>query len=183
ARGEKVELTLQQGNAAQPGTVTGVILGMESQRQPHGKDVLVDVEMLNVLCSEGIRSAPLGQVQRLRLLNPALESELRRALEVLATRHDSQKKVVSLAFDGEGKRPVKVGYVVENPIWKTSYRLVLNKPRDKNAKQEKEDQPYLQGWAVVENTTDEDWSGVRMALISGRPLSFQMNLYDALFLK
>src|SRR5262249_51906173 len=43
--------------------------------------------------------------------------------------------------------------------------------------------PYLQGWAVVENTTDEDWSGVRMALISGRPISFQMNLYDALFIK
>ena len=46
-----------------------------------------------------------------------------------------------------------------------------------------EDKPYLQGWAVVENATDEDWGGVRMALISGRPISFQMNLYDALFLK
>ena len=43
--------------------------------------------------------------------------------------------------------------------------------------------PYLQGWAVVENQTDEDWAGVRMALISGRPISFQMNLYDALFIK
>src|SRR5262249_38890163 len=43
--------------------------------------------------------------------------------------------------------------------------------------------PYLQGWAVVENTTDEDWNGVRMALISGRPISFQMNLYDSLFIK
>src|SRR5262249_32317311 len=40
-----------------------------------------------------------------------------------------------------------------------------------------------QGWAVVENQTDEDWNGVRMALISGRPISFQMNLYDALFIK
>ncbi|MBI1913829.1 MAG: DUF4139 domain-containing protein, partial [Planctomycetes bacterium] len=77
----------------------------------------------------------------------------------------------------------KVGYVVENPLWKTSYRLVITKPTEKDAKQEKEDKPYLQGWAVVENTTDEDWGGVRMALISGRPISFQMNLYDALFLK
>jgi hypothetical protein len=172
ARGEKVELTLQQGNATQPGTVTGVILGMESQRQPVGKDAMVDVEMLNVLCTEGIRSVPLSQVTRLRLLNPALETELRRALEVLATRHDSQKKVVSLAFNGEGKRKVKVGYVVENPIWKTSYRLVLEDGK----------KAFLQGWAVVENTSDDDWKDVRMALVSGRPISFKMDLYQPLFI-
>ena len=54
------------------------------------------------------------------------------------------------------ERRVKVGYVIESPIWKTSYRLVL----DKDGK------PYLQGWAIVENTTDEDWNSVKMALVS-----------------
>src|SRR5262249_12017513 len=78
---------------------------------------------------------------------------------------------VSLVFTGEGKRPVKVSYVVENPIWKTSYRLVLGK----------DGKPFLQGWAVVENPSDEDWNNVRMALISGRPISFQMDLYQPLY--
>jgi hypothetical protein len=41
----------------------------------------------------------------------------------------------------------------------------------------------LQGWAVVENPTDEDWNGVRMALVSGRPISFRMNLYDPLYIQ
>jgi hypothetical protein len=172
ARGEKVEVTLQQGSTAQPGTLSGTIVGMESQRQPHGKDAVLDVEMLNLLCSEGVRSVPLSQVLRVRFLNPALESELRRALEVLASRHDSQKKVVSLTFDGDGKRPVRVGYVVENPLWKTSYRLVLGE----NGK------AFLQGWAVVENTSDDDWKDVRMALVSGRPISFKMDLYQPLFI-
>src|SRR5208337_374818 len=83
------------------------------------------------------------------------------------------KKAVSINFAGSGKRNVRVGYVVENPIWKTSYRLVLDK--DKKAP------PYLQGWAVVENPTDEDWKDVRMALVSGRPISFQMDLYTPLY--
>src|SRR5207247_3458736 len=76
-------------------------------------------------------------------------------------------------------------YVIENPLWKTSYRLVLPNLNEKKGEQnaEKKKKPYLQGWAVVENTTDEDWNAVRMALISGRPISFQMNLYDALFIK
>jgi hypothetical protein len=171
ARGEKIEVTLQQNNATQPGTVSGVVLGMEAQRQPHGKDALIDVEMLNMLCTEGVRSIPLNQVLRLRFLNSALDAELRRALEVLASRHDSQKKVVSLTFNGEGKRNVKVGYVIENPIWKTSYRLVIDEAGKAS----------LQGWAVVENTSDDDWKDVKMSLVSGRPISFQMNLYDPLF--
>src|SRR5207244_1724253 len=73
-------------------------------------------------------------------------------------------------FAGEGKRPVRVGYVVENPVWKTSYRLVLGK----------DGKPFLQGWAVVENPSDEDWQDVRMALGSGRPVSLQMGLYQPL---
>ena len=102
-----------------------------------------------------------------------MDNEVRKALETLTLSHDTQKKAVSLNFVGEGKREVRVGYVIENPIWKTSYRLVLGK--------EKEDKPFLQGWAVVENATDEDWKDVRMALVSGRPISFQMDLYTPLY--
>ncbi len=69
------------------------------------------------------RALPLEQVVAVRFLNPVLESEFQRALQVLAASHDTQKKTVSLGFHGEGKRPVRVGYVVERPIWKTSYRL------------------------------------------------------------
>jgi hypothetical protein len=123
-----------------------------------------------------------------RFLNAIMESEFRKALETLSLGHDTQKKAVSIHFEGEGKRQVKVGYVIENPIWKTSYRLVLPtlaaKKEDKQEEKKAEvKKPYLQGWAVVENQTDEDWNGVKMALISGRPISFQMNLYDALFIK
>jgi hypothetical protein len=129
------------------------------------------VHQLNLLGDDGVRSVPLGGVQRVRFLSAALDGEFRRALEVLAHSHDSQKKSVSVQFAGEGKRIVKVGYVVEAPLWKSNYRLVIDK----------EDKMTLQGWAIVENTTDEDWKDVRMALVSSRPISFQMDLYPPLF--
>ncbi|HEY7158982.1 MAG TPA: DUF4139 domain-containing protein, partial [Gemmataceae bacterium] len=170
-RGEKVEVVLQQTNATQPGTLTGTLVGCEKQKQAVGKDA-VEVEMLNLWCADGMRSLKLSEVQRVRFLNPVLDSEIKKALETLALSHDTQKKAVSLHFTGEGKREVRVGYVVENPIWKTSYRLVLDKQTHK---------PFLQGWAVVENPSDEDWKDVRMALVSGRPISFQMDLYQPLY--
>jgi len=173
ARGEKVEVVLQQTNATQPGTLTGTVIGIEDQKQPVGKDGTVNVQLLNLWCSDGMRSLKLNEVQRVRFLNPVMDSEFKKALETLALSHDTQKKAVSLNFVGEGHRKVKVGYVVENPIWKTSYRLEL--PKEKDAK------PFLQGWAIVENPTDEDWKDTRMALVSGRPISFQMDLYTPLF--
>jgi hypothetical protein len=173
ARGEKVEVVLQQSNAAQPGTMTGAVMGVEKQRVAAGKDAAVEVEQLNMWCADGMKSVKLADVQRVRFLNPVMDNEVRKALETLTLSHDTQKKAVSLNFVGEGKRQVRVGYVIENPIWKTSYRLVLGKA--------KEDKPFLQGWAVVENATDEDWKDVRMALVSGRPISFQMDLYTPLY--
>jgi len=170
ARGEKVEVVLQQTNATQPGTMTGTLVGIEKQKQPAGTNV-VETEMLNLWCADGMRCFKMSEVQRLRFLNPIMESEFRKALETLAQAHDTQKKAVSVHFSGDGKRNVRVGYVIENPIWKTSYRLVLDK----------KEAPYLQGWAVVENPSDEDWKDVRMALVSGRPISFQMDLYQPLY--
>src|SRR5437667_412172 len=81
---------------------------------------------VDLWCAEGLRSVKLAVILQLRISNAGLEAEFRRALEVLAASHDTQKKAVSLHFAGDGKRKVQVGYVLEAPIWKTSYRLVLD---------------------------------------------------------
>src|SRR5439155_7520183 len=139
ARGEKVEVTLQQANATQPGTLTGSIVGVEHKKIAVGKDI-VEVECLNLWCADGFRSLKLAEVQRVRFLNAIMESEFRKALETLALGHDSAKKAVSMHFAGQGKRNVKVGYVIENPVWKTSYRLVLDPNKgEKDAKDDKQD--------------------------------------------
>jgi hypothetical protein len=172
ARGEKVEVALANAGLGGVGTLNGTIVGVEKQRQAVNKEP-VEVAILNLWCSDGMRGVKLADVQRVRFLNAIIDSEFKKALETLAQSHDTQKKAVSIRFVGEGKRRVRVGYVIENPIWKTSYRLVLGTKAD--------EKPYLQGWAVVENPTDEDWRDVRMALISGRPISFQMDLYTPLY--
>lgn len=163
-RGERIEIMA-------PNATTGIIIGTEKQRQPIKGDQFIEIEMLNLLTDAGFRTVPLGQIQRLHLQDAKLDSELRQALDVLARSHDRQKKPVVLSFAGQGRRTVRVGYVVESPIWKTSYRLVLDE-REK---------PFLQGWAIVENTTDDDWQNVGLTLVSGRPISFIMDLYEPLY--
>ncbi len=164
-RGEQIEMDA-------PTKIVGTILGVETRRIPQGKDQVLEVSYLNLLTEEGLRSVSLDNVGRIKLANPKLDEELRKALMVLATGKSQDKKAVSLSFLGAGKRDVKVGYIQEAPIWKTSYRLVLDDEKP----------PFLQGWAIVENTTESDWNDVSLTLVSGRPISFVMDLYEPLYL-
>lgn len=173
ARGEKIEVMVKS-DKGQPTKIAGTIVGMEVKRRPIGKDAaqVVDMETLNISGPSGLQGVNMEDVLGVRFLNEKLESEFQRALRVLAQSHDTQKKTVSLGFNGQGKRAVRVGYVVERPLWKTSYRLRIE-PNGKI---------FMQGWAMVENTSDDDWNGVRMVLVSGRPISYQMNLYEPIYI-
>ncbi len=164
-RGERVHVVA-------PSAVTGVLLGVEKRRKEVGGDhEPVMAEHLNLLTDEGLRSVPMESVSRIQLLNEELDKEFHKALMVLASGHNNDKKSVTLQFLGQGKRPVRVGYIQETPVWKTSYRLVLD---EKEA-------PFLQGWAIVENTSEEDWENVQLTLVSGRPISYRMDLYEPLY--
>lgn len=174
ARGEPVEVSAQPTATNQPGKLAGQVVGVENQTVAGGgSGPPVVSQVLNLWCADGLRAVKLSDVRNLRFANPSLEGEFRRALDVLAANHDTQKKAVALQFAGQGRRKVQVGYVVEAPIWKTSYRLALD--ADGKAK------PHLQTWAAVENPSDEDWNGVKLALVGGRPLSFRMDLYTPLY--
>jgi hypothetical protein len=165
-RGQKVQIDA-------PTPITGVLLGVEKRKKETGKDAVVETEYLNLLTDAGLRSVALDSIGQVKLLDEKLNGELRQALQILATGHDSDKKTVTLNMLGQGKRPVRVGYVQATPVWKTSYRLVLS---DKEA-------PYLQGWAIVENTTENDWNQVSLTLMSGRPISYTMDLYEPLYVQ
>jgi hypothetical protein len=114
----------------------------------------------------------MNGVRGIRLENKDLDAEFRQALALLATARNNDTKSVSLKFQGKGKRQVRVGYIRETPVWKTAYRMVLDG-----------DSALLQGWAIVENTSENDWNEVELTLISGRPISFVMDLYQPMFVR
>lgn len=63
---------------------------------------------------------------------------------------------------------LKITYVTESPSWKPSYRVVLDD--DGKAR--------LQGWAVVDNVSGEDWKDIRVGVGSTSALSFRYDLHS-----
>lgn len=162
-RGADVTVTTARG------TLTGQVVSVETKSvtAPTGTTT---AETLNLLGADGLQSVRLDEVSGIKLRDARLDRELREALTTLASGADDQRRSVTLRFSGTGRRDVRVGYIAEAPLWRISYRLILG-PK-----------PYLQGWALVENTTDEDWNGIRLGLVSGRPVSFIQDLYQPLYL-
>ena len=102
-RGERVEL-----QAASP--VTGTILGVEKRLVPVSDNrPPVEKDYITVLADDGLRTLALETVTRIRLVDADLQKELEKALAVLASAHDSDKKQVTIRFPGEGRRDVRIG--------------------------------------------------------------------------
>ncbi|MCC6284809.1 MAG: hypothetical protein IT439_05830 [Phycisphaerales bacterium] len=154
------------------GTISGTILSVEQQTVAEGQSSF-GTHFVNLVTATGIRSVKVRDISSFDILDKQLAEELSRALAALAEHRTDLVKAVDLSFRGQGGRQVMVAYTHEMPVWKTSYRLILP---------EKDDgQPAIQGWAIVENTTDEDWNGVKLSLVAGQPIGFTMDLYQPLF--
>ncbi|MFO0652302.1 MAG: OmpA family protein [Polyangiales bacterium] len=65
-------------------------------------------------------------------------------------------------------RDLLVAYAVPTANWQATYRVVL--PEHDGAP------ALLQIWALVHNSSDENWDAVEMTLATGAPLSFSLNL-------
>lgn len=76
--------------------------------------------------------------------------------------------MVSMEIQLQGPKPHKLllSYVTEAPSWKPSYRISLGK--DSKMK--------LEGWAIVDNTSGEDWNKVKLGVGSSSAMSFRFDL-------
>ena len=74
---------------------------------------------------------------------------------------------VTLELDGE-RHHLTVGYLAETPLWRPSYRLII----------EDGGKAVLQAWGIVQNQSGEDWRNVEIALVAGAPIAFESTLGD-----
>lgn len=171
-RGERVRLETPEG------TTEGTILGVEHRKEAaDGSDVLASVWHAKLVTSVGmIRMVRLDDLRGMELLDETLAEELAAALAALASGRSDRTADITLDLRGTGPRDIAISYVQEAPVWKTSYRIVL--PEEDAGT---DDGVYVQGWAIVENTTDEDWTDVRLSLAAGRPVGFTMDLAEPLY--
>ncbi|XYH92763.1 DUF4139 domain-containing protein [Sorangium sp. So ce1128] len=124
------------------------------------------------LMSDGaLKQVVLEELEGVEFVEERLRQQVGAALLGLASRRERNRRELVVRAAGEGERLVRVAYVVEVPLWKTSYRLTVPEdPRKATG--------ALSGWAVVENQSGGDWDNVDFTLVSGDPVTFRQALYE-----
>jgi len=158
-KGARLELRYGADNLT--GTIVNGRLIPASQTQAEREQVTL------ILDSGEMRNVDLTAAAGIRFTDSKLQQQFREYLAAVAAARSKEKRSVYIDSTDSKERQVTASYMIPAPVWKSSYRLIFgaNGP------------PTLEGWAIVDNTTSEDWTKVVLSLVSGRPISFISQLY------
>lgn len=155
--------------------LSGRLLSIERKTRV-GSGVTLDVEHLSLVGDNGeVRTVELAAGFSVRLLEKGLPGKVDKYLDIVSLGRAADVRPMSIATEGTGKRNLFVSYVSEVPVWKSTYRVVLGNQAGSK--------PFLQGWAIVDNTIGQDWENVELSLVAGAPQSFIQQISKPYFRK
>jgi hypothetical protein len=161
-RGARLEI---RNSAA---TATGRLLGVERKTRM-GAGATLEVDYVTLITDSGeLKTSEVTPGFSVRLLDKGLAGRVDRVLDIVAAGREADLRRMVISTEGRGDRSIFVSYISEVPVWKSTYRIVLN-PKGGS-------RPLLQGWAIVDNTVGQDWENVQLSLVAGAPQSFVQNL-------
>jgi hypothetical protein len=145
-------------------TFAGVVL---SSRVIKEKDT--EHETVTLLTDAGeLRTFDLAAASSVKFTDAKLQTLLKDYLAVLNGARSKDRRSVYIDSIGAAARDLVASYMTPSPVWKSSYRLLFAGVAE----------PTLEGWAIVDNTSGDDWNNVRLSVVSGRPISFITQLYE-----
>ena len=165
-RGARVEV---RGPGA---TISGRLLNIELINTTEKDGEAVQQKRLITVVGDGgeVRTVELTTATSVTLLDTDLHQDVTRYLQLLASTRNQGLRHLTIEDNGTGTRELRVSYISEVPIWKSTYRILFTEP--KAGAVSTPQTATLQGWSVVDNTTGADWNNVQLSLIAGAPQSF-----------
>jgi hypothetical protein len=166
-QGAKVAITSLKGAAI------GSILTVEKRSAQIDATKPPVITHFLVIASETgeISSFDLADVRSVKLLEEGTKRDVNEFAKATSLSRRRDAKTITVTSEGSGQREMVVTYIIAAPIWKTTYRVVLDEAG----------KPFFQGWAIVDNVSDEDWQNVRLSLVSGSPISFIQPIQQPFF--
>lgn len=152
---------------------TGKLLQVIPEQEELGQDKTVTRNRISIMTDQGIKTAIMEDMSSVSFDDAKIRDEVMRALEAIRENGTAERRMLTVNLLGEGERDVTLSYVVDAPLWKTAYRMVVPEAGEKKG--------LLQGWAVVENMTASDWNNVDLTLVSGNPVTFRQQLYQSYY--
>lgn len=161
-RGTRVEV--RNGTAS----AMGKVFSVETVKKETTRGGTMDVTQLAIVTDTGeLRLFELGPGVTVRAADSEIHGDVSRYLNLMGSTRSKDVRRMTISATGNGDRNLFVSYISEVPVWKSTYRIVVPKPPGT---------PFLQGWAIIDNTVGEDWKDVQLSMVSGAPQSFVQDI-------
>jgi hypothetical protein len=159
-KGARLELRLGSDTVA--GSIISARIAKPDEKAPERETVVLLTD------SGEIRSFDLSAASSVKLSDLKLQGLLRDYLTLLSGARSKDRRSVYIDTSGTGTRQLTASYMTPSAVWKSSYRLIFGPQAEAT----------LEGWAIIDNTSGEDWNNVKLSVVSGRPISFITQLYE-----
>lgn len=110
----------------------------------------------------------LGPGASIVFADQSLQQRMDAAIAAVGSAADTSFRTLSIETTGKTQRTVRLSYVIAAPVWKAAYRIV---PAEGGKYR-------VQGWAVLENGSGDDWADVQLTLSSANPVALKQRLVD-----
>lgn len=150
-----------------PDGMSGRIVSVNKEDAKGPDETTITRHRVGVMTSSGLKQFVLEDASSITFSDPILTKQIDQALSSVAEHREGQGRTLQIRATGEGTRTVTIAYVVEAPLWKSSYRATTlgnGKAR-------------MQGWAILENVSGNDWTDIDLTVVTGNPVTFRQALY------
>jgi hypothetical protein len=161
--GAQVEVSPSGANEGFAGTLVGT---ETIQGERHG--VTEDRPFIVVLTETGVRKVAFEYMGNVSFIEDSVRTEIEKALRANFQKIKPDSTILDLKLSAlEGETDSVVQYTIPVAAWKMRYAI----------RQEKGNFS-LEGAAIIDNNTDEDWDNFQVSVVTGEPISFNTDIAE-----
>lgn len=146
---------------------TGKLMGLHQYRQEVQGTVVKQCRLI-VLTEKGVQQIDETAVTAIRFTDALIQAEIDKALAASLSEIKPDSSLIEMTIQAKaGTSSAVVTYATPVAAWKIRYQLRLTSLETE-----------LEGQAIVDNDTDDDWTDTLITVITGEPITFSTDLAE-----
>lgn len=139
-----------------------ILLGIDSEI----KDEIVNYYIV-LMCDGSVKRVNFSNISYVHFEEESVRTEIEKALKnnFQLIKPDSTLLDLSLSAIGDSETEATVQYTIPVAAWKMRYAI-----------RQEGDSFSLEGAAIIDNNTDEDWGNFKVSVVTGNPISFNTDI-------
>lgn len=148
-------------------TIDSVLLGVEKAREATTAGAIEKNHIIYQTEEGEIARIAVDYIRSVQFNDESVRTEIEKALKMNFQRIKPYSTLLDLTLTAEQATDAVVQYTIPVAAWKMRYAIREDKGK-----------LTLEGAAIIDNNTDEDWDDFRISVVTGNPISFNTDIAE-----